>query len=381
MFFASLVLSTLVRFALLFCLHTSSNIGLLQAMERIGQDITFCDTVTSTFLVQHTNGIPKQSSASTILYTSTCGLGWRFGLKCDISPDADDGKPSVKIYYNTLFADTVLKSLSCKVSVTLYEQPPDGQAILNEEGTALTPLGIGSSLLNRDHAAMSSKKPHVDDDFWAGPVNSSKPFGTTFMSKPAAERSAAESARLNRLDSSTTKKSKTSSLGWVTCVSRKSFDFATSTARVLLTRAYNAEELPTLPPLDPFYKEWSFDAAPTNTTCFATVPCSDLAKRPLLRFTVSAKAKPSSSLPVALELPLGSRTVLATTLSTGRAVDVKFWAFSRRTRKISEDAQQSVVWHLKPTYSNSLILRRGSEHLNTGAPIATFQPSYELTNR
>jgi hypothetical protein len=74
--------------------HTSVPI-----MERVEPDAYFNGAVTSTFRFDHSNGIPAGSDSHNIVYGRSCGLGWRFGIACDVGI-INDGNVELQIYFN-----------------------------------------------------------------------------------------------------------------------------------------------------------------------------------------------------------------------------------------------------------------------------------------
>lgn len=92
------------------------------SMQRLEQDVFFGGTITSMFLVGHTDGIPHGAGSGTTVHSTTCGLGWRFGVRCDYSSTISSlSSPSVEIYFDALLSDPTLRKLAYTVSVTAIE--------------------------------------------------------------------------------------------------------------------------------------------------------------------------------------------------------------------------------------------------------------------
>lgn len=89
-------------------------------MERVGPDTAFGGSIISTFYF--TGAIPADGSPANgdeIVWSDSCGIGWRFGVKYDSSTDPWTGERRVGVFMQSFVSDPFLQSLQYGVSVTI----------------------------------------------------------------------------------------------------------------------------------------------------------------------------------------------------------------------------------------------------------------------
>jgi hypothetical protein len=117
-------------------------------MERVEPDAYFNGAVTSTFRFDHSNGIPAGSDSHNIVYGRSCGLGWRFGIACDVGI-IDDGNVELQIYFDPFLVDPQLGSRSSlTISIMASEE---------EASMSVAPIPLKDDLTSPIESPLSSK--------------------------------------------------------------------------------------------------------------------------------------------------------------------------------------------------------------------------------